>query len=348
MMKKFILKSLLFTFPFLLLHLINVLFYDVNDGDLIRVGYLYSNPCSNKTINSQFQIKKTYQQVSQIDLSKENKFDVITFGDSFSDQDSLGYQNYLAQKGFSVLDIDKSLGENSIDRLIKFANGDFFDKVKTNYVVLETVERRFIDYAQSANITSCHQTNSIKKNIRSIQREHKSEELEFFSETTLKAPLSNILYEFEDKPQTSQTFKVRTRTNNLFSNHPNHLLFYQDDYLFLPQKNSYSELNKANSVINNIQEILKKKNIKLVLLIAPDKFDIYYPYISHKEKYSEPLFFQNLDSLPKKYIILESYKVLSEAIKQKKNIYYYADTHWSPIGAELIADEIANAISKSQ
>jgi len=347
-MKKFILKSLVFTLPFLLLHLINVLFYDVNDGDLIRVGYLYSNPCSNKSINSQFKIKKTYKQVSQIDISKENKFNVITFGDSFSDQDSLGYQNYLAQRGFSVLDIDKSLGENSIERLIQFANGDFFDKVKTEYVVLETVERRFIDYAESVKITSAVQTSSIKKNILSIPKEHKSEELDFFSETTLKAPLSNILYEFEDKPQISQTFKVRTDKNTLFSNHPDHLLFYQDDYLFLSQKNSYSAVNKANDIINHIREILKKKNIKLILLIAPDKYDIYYPYISHQEKYQKPLFFHNLESLPKKYTLLESFKALSKAIEQKKNVYYYADTHWSPIGAEIIANEIAKEISICQ
>lgn len=346
-MKKFISKSLLFTLPFLLIHFINVVFYNVNDGDLIRVGYIYSNPCPNKKINEDFHLKKAYTQISQIDVNKKSEFDIITIGDSFSDQDSLGYQNFLVQKGYSVLDLDKNINENPIDQLIKLVNGDFFNTVKTNYVVLESVERKFIDYTKSVNINSSIQNNTLRKDISLLKKNKRNNQLDFFSETTLKAPLSNISYSFVDKPQFSQTFKVETTKNTLFSNFPNHLLFFQDDYFFLPEKNNLSELAKANKIINDLQDVLKKKNIQLILVIAPDKYDLYYPFILDKNQYSKSFFFDNLEKLQKKYSNLDAFKTLSKAVQKKKNVYYYADTHWSPIGAKIIAEELDKIISTS-
>ena len=54
----------------------------------------------------------------------------------------------------------------------------------------------------------------------------------------------------------------------------------------------------------------------------------------------KPLFFAYYDSLMKEYHYVPSMKVLSNELQRRKDIYYYDDTHWSPIGAEIIAKEI--------
>lgn len=343
-MKRFIIKALAFTLPFFLLYLLNLFFYDINDGDLTRIGYLYSNPTPNKSINEVYRIKKKYTQISSLDLSKKHQFDVLVIGDSFSDQDSLGYQNFLADKGISVLDMDKKLYPNPIHQLAKLANGNFFDNVKTDFVILESVERNFTDYATNSNFLSVLNIETLKQDLKLLKKEKHKNKLDFFSETTIKVPLTNILYQFQDKPQTSKTYKTSTLTNNLFSNQPDHVLFFEDDLLLFQAKNDSLSLQKSNQVLNKIYNQLKKKNITLIVVIAPDKYDLYYSYIKDKTTYPQPIFSHRFNELPKDYNYLKSFEALSSAIKKKKNVYYYADTHWSPIGAKIIADELHKII----
>ena len=59
-----------------------------------------------------------------------------------------------------------------------------------------------------------------------------------------------------------------------------------------------------------------------------------------KEKYEKPILFDYLNTLKRKYIYINSKMVIKEAIKNKKDVYFYDDTHWSPIASELIASEI--------
>jgi len=46
----------------------------------------------------------------------------------------------------------------------------------------------------------------------------------------------------------------------------------------------------------------------------------------------------------KKYIWIESKEVISSNINQKKDLYFYDDTHWSPWSSKIIADEIGGII----
>jgi hypothetical protein len=345
-MKKFIQKSSLFIIPFLFLHFLNSFIYVQNEGDIIRLGYLYNNPSPKSNISKQFNLNKQYTLVSEIKFNTKPKFDVLTIGDSFSEQDSLGYKNFLTKEGLSVLHMDRFLAGDPIQKIIELINGDFFDSVQTDYVILQSVERSFVQRCQKIDYTKSLYIDSIKNKINKYVKKIPKRNLSFLSNSTIKIPLTNIQYHFSYKPANSKTYKVTTNKDSLFTKNPNNLLFYEDDINNMKYKNDSLKIINSNNALNKINYLLSKKNIKLIVLISPDKYDLYYSYIKDKDNFIKPLFFKYYNNLSKEYSSINSFEVLSNSIANNKDVYYYDDTHWSPIGASVIAIEINKIINE--
>lgn len=343
-MKKFIQKTSLFIIPFFCLYFLNTFLYVQNEGDLIRLGYLYSNPSPKSNLSKQFNLNKQYTLVSEIKLNTKPKFDVLTIGDSFSEQDSLGYKNFLAKEGLSVLHMDRFLAGDPIQKIIELINGDFFDSIQTDYVILQSVERNFVQRCQEIDYTKSIYIDSIKNKINKYVKKTHERNLGYFNNSVIKIPLTNIQYNFSYKPANSKTYKVKTNKDNLFTKNPNNLLFYEDDINNMKYKNDSLKIINSNNALNKINNLLSKKGIKLIVLISPDKYDLYYPYI--KDNFIKPLFFKYYNNLSKEYLSINSFEILSNSIANNKDVYYYDDTHWSPIGASLIALEINKEINE--
>ncbi len=340
-MKKFILKSSIFILPLFLLFVINLLFHNKDSGDLIRLGYIYSDVFSNKNAIFPTLQKKYFTLLSEIDITQKNEFNIITIGDSFSELGNNGYKNFLASKGLSLLHIDRYIsGDNPIQTLVQLINSPFFKNIKTNYIVLQSVERFFVQRNQSINFNSKIVLDTVVQKIKNYKEQTIKDNLNFFTEATLKMPLTNILYFFYSKPIFSQTYKFQSHNSSLFSNNSDNLLFYQEDLEFMNIKNDSLKILKSIEVINQIHELLENKNIKLIVLVSPDKYDLYYKFIKNNENLSKPLFFKIYEAANKKYKNIDSFRILSGLIKSEKDIYYYGDTHWSPKAANYIADEI--------
>lgn len=345
-MRGFILKTSFFVTPFFLFHILNLCFYKQFNGDLTRIGYLYQDPSPKSIVSSKFSLDKKYIALSELTSKTNLDFNVMIIGDSFSEQGSLGYKNFLAHENISVLQVDRVKSSNPIQMLVELINGNFFDSVKVDYVVLQSVEREFLRRCQKIEFHKSMSMDSLLSIVKNQKKISSSETtFKFFSETTLKAPLTNIQYCFSDKPKYSQTYKVSTNSKNLFSNDPEDLLFLDEDITTIKYKNDFSLIKNANNVLNTINSFLIKKNIKLIVLISPDKYDVYYKYISNNQRFQKPLFFTYYDSLIKDYDYVPSMKILSNELQSKKDVYYYDDTHWSPIGAEIIAKEIKKIVA---
>lgn len=343
-MKKLILKSSIFILPFILLYSLNIFFYNKHEGDLVRLGYLYSNPLPQSEINNNFKISKHYKLLSEINLNKNHKFNVLTIGDSFSDQDTLGYNNYLASKGLSVLHIDKFISNNPLQYLIKLLNSDFFDSVKTDYIVLQSVERAFNLRANRLNFNSSTTKHIISEIIASHTTQEPDSSFHFFSTATIKAPINNLEYIFHSKPLLSKTYKFQSINNSLFSKEANDILVYEDDIAVMPTKNDSLKIYKSIASLNTVNTLLNKQNITLIVLLSPDKYDLYYNYIKDNLELPEPKFFSIYEPAKKSYININTFEILSEEIKHKKDLYFYDDTHWSPASTIIIADKIFNVI----
>ena len=349
-MKKFILSTCTFVVPFIILYAINVFNYDQRgaEGDLARMGYFYSNISPKSTINSQYNLPKVYSLLSETKFKSKVEFDVITIGDSFSEQDSLGYKNFLGNLGPSVLHIDRFIsGSNPIQTLVSLINSGLFENIKPEFIVLQSIQRDFNDRTKNVDFNESIDLELLAKKVKAHKRQSPNYNLQFFSDATLKMPLNNFQYLFTDKPVFSNTHKVKTNRQNLFSNSPDHLLFYKNDLRKLSTKND--SLKTLNSVIilNELSDLLSKKNIELIVLVSPDKYDLYYLYIEDKSKFIQPTFYSTYENAEKEYKNIDTYRILSDKINEERDIYYYDDSHWAPKGTKVIADEILDMMKKT-
>ena len=344
-MKKFLLYIFLFLVPFISLFLITYFFYSPdNTGGLLRVGYLMNINEYRDVFKKDFGEKKYFTKLSEKNINKKDHYNIITIGDSFSEQENYGYQNYLAKnKNIKILHISNNIYLNQFEFINKVVNGNLLDSIKTDYVLLQCVERFALWRHKGFDCNKSIFKDSIKKLIIKRNSLSKNIKYKFFTDRIIKFPLYNLLYLFSDNAFFSGTYKVKTN-QNLFSVNNKNLLFSEEDLTFGLTNNDFNKVCDFNNEINKLSEKLNHKGIKLILLVSPDKYDIYFDYIVNKEKYQKPLFFSYINKLQKQYIYINSKEVLSDAIKSKKDIYFYDDTHWSPFASDIIAHEIYNSI----
>lgn len=343
-MKKFIVKTSLFVLPFAFLFAFSLLFYAFDKGDLLRLGYIIDLfPDYREQFQQENKKPVLYTKVSKLPAKRNYKF--LTIGDSFSEQKAGGYQNYMADSA-TVLHYDRFLNYNPIQTLYALANGDFLDTFKIDYIVLENVERYFVQNNQSINVA--HKTNW--NDVRYAAEEHNrkiSEDKDngtdhkFFSNQSLKFAYNTFLFFTKEEDFfNEEVYKVKLNRKGFFSVNSNDLLFFKEDITALKNNNRKENITQLNSRLNELDSLLKVKGIRLIVLPSPDKFDIYYEHIENNTCYEQPRFFELFDREPKNYLYIRSKDCLQSAIKKKKDVYYYDDTHWSPVGARLIAKEI--------
>lgn len=342
-MKRFIFKTLFFILPFIFLYLMLIIFGSEKKGDLIRVGYLIDNTKNYREIfKNDFEKKITYTELTG--LNNQKSFDVLTMGDSFSQKKGYGYQNYLSEEGINVLHYNQSC--NSMLTLNSFIEGDVFDELNIKYVLIQSVERFFIN--RSKNVFQ--QKNAfLLKGIKEDQNHTKTTAKKFklnlpklFSPGIIKLPLNSLLYQFDDNAFFSNVYRVKL-SKELFSTGNKELLFLNEDYRNVKNTNR-ENIQELNNVLNLLSRKLENKGVKLIVLPSPDKYSLYYKYFEDKNNYPKPIFFDNLSNCKKEYLFINSKEVLNKVLEEKKDLYFYDDTHWSPLASELIAEKIKEVI----
>ena len=148
-MKKFILKCLCTIFPVMVViyacgfyvnfYLIKVL---PKAGDLGQLGYFYIDKSCN-TLDIKLLENRTDTYCDTI----QGKYEIMTIGDSFSQQGITGYQNYLAMElGERILNYPDPGGrEYSPEEIsLYLLKNGVFAKLGCKIVIIETVERSFV------------------------------------------------------------------------------------------------------------------------------------------------------------------------------------------------------------
>jgi hypothetical protein len=351
-MKKFLLKVVLFLSPVLVAFAITESFFSTEKGDLLKIGYVadVSDYDVNKLFGEEFKRKKYFTTTSELDLSKKSKFKILVIGDSFSDQGNYGYTNYLAESNKnSLLKLDRNYHKNPFETLYGIINGDLLDSIKVEYIVLQSVEREIAlrtNINESAILT-IDSLKKIKESKKSLVDKGPKQTDKLFSDRIPKFTTLNIGYNFDDNGFYSETYIVKTK-RSLFTVNNNNLLFYFEDLKSLNDNSDQEKLEKLNTQLNFLTSKLSEKGIKLIVLISPDKYGIYYDEITEKEKYPKPQFFEIFNNLPKSYLFVNSEVLLKKAITEKSDLFFYDDTHWSPNASKIIAKEINKLIEENK
>jgi len=344
MIRKFILKTACFILPAMILFGVkSVWMIKTESPDVLRMGMI---PNIYRNYRDRFNLsdKEKFERLSQ---TKKQDFDILTIGDSFSEQEGYGYNHFLAEK-YTTLHVDRFILDNQIQGLINLINGDFFNHYKIKYIILQNVERDFIENLKGINFKakiSQHQIDSLIMNhTKLLEKERKDSE--FFSRSTLQFPLYYMPEFFICKDYLSNNliYNYDLSSEKLFSNKADKLLFYKNDIISLGENNKLSNIILLNNTLNKISHKLQEKNIQLIVLPSPDKYDMYYDYIANKADLEKPLFFEHLRPLKKDYVYIDSKEILKNHMNNVADIYFYDDTHWSPVASRIIVREIDKAI----
>jgi hypothetical protein len=345
-MKHFITKAIYFILPYFILFFLMIFFYPLEKGDLLRIGYL---PEINKFYKANFEryLLDTIYYEEIKDLNYENKeYDFIVFGDSFSDQLEFGYKNHIAKK-HKLLNVDGKISANPIEKLSLFLNGDFFKKVKTKYVILESVERDIVQRSLNFNKVSSVNIDSIESiygNEQNIQDKERG--YNFFSNQTFLFTYNTIKFFLLDNSSFENSVSKVKLNKKLFNyGFGDELLYYNIDYDNLKYNNKFSDVCKLNRELNILADKLDKFGVKLVVLPCPDKYDIYYDFISNKRYMIKPIFFDLMSRTNKRYLYVNSKNILKFHLNEEvQDLYFFDDTHWSPKATRIIADSLLKQI----
>jgi len=346
MFKKFVLLVTCFLILFGLYHLTIWHFftskvYDRDDGkyvgDLGRVSYQLS---SLHPRNIEFNLEKKHFNASNWN---EEKIDMVTVGDSFSNADTGGlnpyYQDYIASiYDINVLNLKRISSElNSFELIIALYNSGWLQKYKPKYVLLQSVQR----FSLNVHAIDFDWDITLPPEI-SILADQKTTNTAIPKPSIINTANYNFLkysflYNF-----TQNGYKKIPKLNlskQFFSpaGFESFLLITHEDIKNLSPQND-TRVQKLNNNLNKLANLLSNLDIALIYMPAVDKYDLYYDFIINNP-YPKNFYFDLLRREDKQYIFIDTKEILQQKLYLGEiDIFYADDTHWSYKASESIVN----------
>ena len=347
-MKRFLYTIFAFASPFILLIGFTTLCYTKTRGDLNRLGKISIDASYRDQFQKELDTPQNYTDFSALNLEKENNFNILTIGDSFSQKGGHGYQNYLTTDTTSIVNFDTrayTIPTNPIDLAFKMIEGDVFNNLHIDYLILQSVERYIVQRSENIEHSTKITVEALEA-FRKVQDTNKTYTPNRNYNDYLKFPFYSLLYNFSDNAIYSPVHQ-KAINKEVFSK-KNTLLFFEEDITALEKNNNRELVNNLNTELNILAHKLKERDITLIVLPSPDKYDLYYEHITTKN-HSKPQFFEHMRDLKKEYIYIDAKNILTKHIDNgREDIYFVDDTHWSPKGAKIIGDSITETIAKNK
>jgi hypothetical protein len=277
---------------------------------------------------------------------KKQRIDMVTIGDSFSNGGGGGlnnyYQDYIATySNLSVLNLPSLKGaKNYIEVIALLNNSGWLTKKGVKYVLLSSVQRLSVDrFSGDINFklkASYNIDNSIINSYDIYNPKSKDKQkITFINNLNANAIKYNVKFMFKGYGKYKSYCIDRLSKDFFTSNIKNEIIFYKDDIAVI-QRETKKKLFKLNSNLNRLANKLSKNGIKLFYMPAVDKYNLYSPYIT-SNTYAKSSYFEILRELPKKYIFIDTKKILSKELENgEKDIFFSDDTHWSHKASEAI------------
>ena len=317
-------------------------FEHTGHGDILRMGGL------PYIVSHTGQSPYSYHHTGfweYLDGGEEGHFDIITIGDSFSnDGGGAYYQDILSSEyGYSILNMPERL--DAISTLYVLNERGYIDKIKPKVIILESaesnVQRRF-----GGKIIESDAMSSI--DIANLTgRENHIDPTKQMPGMMVRANLRyiNSLYHMKDNRG------VVIRANLICDaftpdGHENELLFSITDMKYMQSK---IDTDMVNENFNRVAALMHEKGIEIVFFVAPNKLNLYYPFLDeeYKSQCHENEFFDKMCDAKKEYIFMDTRALLRNAVMRgEKDIYWYDDSHWSWKAQQIFCDALAKELEK--
>lgn len=272
--------------------------------------------------------------------------DILTIGDSFSNGQGGGenpfYQDYLASiYDKKILNIQSFDGQSQVETVATLLNSGYLDKIKPKYIVIQCIERDIAKrFAKPQNMDISLQPEEATKQLLHNKPKWQVPTYGFINSGNYKFAAYGILRNFNDRAFFTECYSLKLK-NKMFSVKNSDLLLVFHEDIKNNKDKTDANIEAINQNLNALQRKLASKDIKLVFLPSPDKYNLYYDFLVDK-KYGNAEFFEKIAKLKKDYIFIDSKKILASALANgEKDIYFADDTHWSHKASEAITKEMS-------
>lgn len=306
-------------------------------GEMDRLGQIPFGPNYANKLDSIYAHPNNKVFSVNIMVDDTISSNIFTIGDSFSDQGVMGYQQFLGELlEKDIVNIYRS-GISPEGFFVELLNSNYFPR--DSWVIVESVERIMVERLRNLNLNA---TLSLPV-FQEFSSEKGSGKMDLLQGALAKL---RIMIGYKNPIRQYST------SVDLFS-HPNihNKLFLFDspwdsyefgkdgDFVF-----RYIDKDAFSNAYNNLLEmkdLADSKGVKLIYLIAADKYEVYEPFIMEDHPYNP-----TLDKCPQEAWLINTKPVFQKyAFEGVKDIYRINDTHWSPIGAKIVAEEIVKRMN---
>jgi hypothetical protein len=340
-MKKFLFKLSYTVLPvFLLLSgltaYLNLYIRPQATGDLGRLAFIiigqeYGQRIEENELKDTFFIK-----VRETEHLRNIHVNVLTIGDSFSQQGPAGYQNYMPQEGLVVANTRRSLYDNPIQYAWNLLDAGIVDSTNIDVMVVEVGERDLplrIDNFK---------TYKVEVGEPDSPDEGGEENFWDIRQWSLLRTRDFLMYRYVGR---NPVYDVELDRDFFESNEPRRLYFYYADIL--------NGLTIEESIRPKVKEVFHlltakahERGFALILMVPVDKYDLYQDYIvdnpyDHPKRINEDVR-ELLGDIPEVMLCKYTLKPLLE--QNEKDVFLFNNSHWSYKASEAVGKELSRRV----
>lgn len=341
-MKKFLIKISYTVLPVMSILIGTMIYLSLSiipnaTGDIGKLGMIAFGHEYNHFLEQNYLKETLFETIKQEDiLSLSNgkepveKLDVLTIGDSFSQQGVFGYQNYLAHKNIKIVNCFDNVTDNPLQIAYDLLDRDIINHKLTKILIVGIGERTIDGRIKSFNP-------SISPKKQQSIRVNELETAKSSNDWSVSRARDYILYRIGIE---NPIYKVRLRQDLFTSDEPNVLYLYNKD---IENGNCLKSATatKITEVYKTLQDKARERGVKLYLMVAVDKYDLYQNYIVDNQ-YPRKTINEDLERvMPNTPELLLTKNYLVPLLERgEKDIFMFNDTHWSYKASEVVANEI--------
>lgn len=340
-MKKFLLKLSYTVLPvFLLLFglVLYVTLYISPRADTGDLGNLALIPFWKEygQMIREHEIKDTlFIKVNKTEDLRDIHVNVLTVGDSFSQQEHAGYQNYMPGEGLTVANCKRSLYDNPIQYAYNIMDWGVVDSTNIDAMVVEVGERDFAIRIDNFGVDKV-EVPEPEKPATGNGEEHNP------NKWSLLRARDFVMYRFAGR---SPVYVVDLKQDFFGSPEPRKLYFYCADILN-GMTIEASLRPKVKEVFDLLTAKAQERGFKLILMLPVDKYDLYQDYIvdnpyDHPKRINEDVQ-ELLGDIPE--VMLSKYYLKPLIDKGEKDIFLFDNSHWSYKASEVVGKELSRRV----
>lgn len=340
-MKKFLTKLSYTVLPvFLLLFgltaYLNLYIRPQATGDLGRLAFVMVGEDYGQRIEQNEMKEKLFSNVRETEDLRNIHVNVLTIGDSFSQQEHAGYQNYMPQEGLTVANTRRGLYDNPIQYAWNILEAGIIDSTNIDVMVVEVGER---DLSLRINNFSI---DKVEVGEPYSPDDGEEENVYDIRQWSLLRTRDFLMYRYAGR---NPVYDVELNRDFFDSREPRRLYFYCADVL-----NGMTIEASIRPKIKEVFDLLTSKaherGFDLILMVPVDKYDLYQDYIvnnpyDHPKRINEEvreLFGDRLE------VMLCKYTLLPLLENGEKDVFLFDNSHWSYKGSQAVGIELSRRV----